>query len=384
MKTKPSLSKYTWRHFGIILLTGFLLIMTIGCTGLNSFVTGNGLQKGRENMPEKVQLVDKQKDAKKHSIYLAGGCFWGMEKLMRSLPGVVDVTAGYANGNKINPTYEEVCSGATNFRETVKVDYDPTKVSLATVLYAFYSVIDPTIANKQGNDIGSQYQTGVYYTDLESKAVVEKIVEVQRKRYIKFKVENKPLENFYPAEAYHQRYLEKNPGGYCHISPAAFQRVAEMKIDAGKYQRPSDKEIRERLTPEEYQVTQERGTEAPFNNKYDKTFEPGIYVDVVTGEPLFLSTDKFDSGCGWPAFSKPIDPNVVVYQKDTSLLRERTEVSSRTGSSHLGHVFVGEGISPTDVRFCIDSAALKFIPYADMDKAGYGAYKALVEKEIKK
>jgi peptide methionine sulfoxide reductase msrA/msrB len=131
-------------------------------------------------------------------------------------------------------------------------------------------------------------------------------------------------------------------------------------------------------------VTQQGGTEAPYNNKYDKTFEPGIYVDVVTGEPLFLSTDKFDSGCGWPAFSKPIDPNVVVYRKDTSLAAERTEVSSRTGGSHLGHVFVGEGISPTDVRFCIDSASLKFIPYADMDKAGYGAYKAMVEKEVQK
>lgn len=383
MKIKSFPSKDAWHYLGTALL-GLLLMMTLGCTGLNSLVAGNALPKGRENMPEKIQLMDKQKDTKKHTIYLAGGCFWGMEKLMRSLPGVVNVTAGYANGNKTNPTYEEVCSGTTHFRETVKVDYDPAKVSLATVLYAFYSVIDPTIANKQGNDIGSQYQTGVYYTDLESKAIVEKVAEVESKRYAKFKVENKPLENFYPAEAYHQQYLDKNPGGYCHISPAAFQRVAALKVDAGKYQRPSDEEIKNRLSKEEYKVTQERGTEAPFTNKYDKTFEPGIYVDIVTGEPLFLSSDKFDSGCGWPAFSKPIDPNVVVYQKDTSLLTERTEVSSRTGSSHLGHVFVGEGISPTDVRFCIDSASLKFIPYADMDKAGYGDYKAMVEKEMKK
>jgi peptide methionine sulfoxide reductase msrA/msrB len=368
-------------HLGIMLLVSFLFLT--GCAGLNTPLTSFA-KEGREPMPETIKLIEKQTDSKKHTIYLAGGCFWGMEKLMRSLPGVLEVTSGYANGNKVNPTYEEVCSGTTNFKETVKVDYDPTKVSLDTVLYAYYSVIDPTVANKQGNDVGSQYQTGVYYTDLESKTIVEKVATVQKKRYPNFKVENKPLENFYPAEAYHQHYLDKHPQGYCHIPPYAFRRVAEMKVDAGKYQRPNDQEIKKRLSPQQYMVTQQGGTEAPYNNKYDKTFEPGIYVDVVTGEPLFLSTDKFDSGCGWPAFSKPIDPNVVVYRKDTSLATERTEVSSRTGGSHLGHVFVGEGISPTDVRFCIDSASLKFIPYAEMDKAGYGAYKEMVEKEVQK
>ena len=382
MRNYSTPGRLTWRRISSMLLV--CLFFITGCAGLNTPIASGVAKKGSVTMPVNVQITEKPLDAHRHSIYLAGGCFWGLEKLMRSLPGVLEVTSGYANGNKANPTYEEVCSDRTGFKETVKVDYDPAQVSLETVLYAYYSVIDPTVENKQGPDVGSQYQTGVYYTDLASKAVAAKVAATEQKRHREFKVEQKPLSNFYPAEAYHQHYLEKHPGGYCHIPAAAFKRVAEMKVDAGKYERPSDADIKKRLSPEQYIVTQQRGTEAPYHNKYDNHFEPGIYVDVVTGEPLFLSSDKFDSGCGWPAFSRPIDPNVVVEQKDTSLARERTEVSSRAGGSHLGHVFVGEGISPTDVRYCIDSASLKFIPYAEMEKAGCGAYKKMVEQEIKK
>jgi peptide methionine sulfoxide reductase msrA/msrB len=210
------------------------LFFITGCAGLNTPIASGGVKKGRAEMPVNVQITEKPGDAHKHSIYLAGGCFWGLEKLMRSLPGVLDVTSGYANGNKANPTYEEVCSDRTGFKETVKVDYDPAKVSLETVLYAYYSVIDPTVENKQGPDVGSQYQTGVYYTDLESKAVAAKVAATEQKRHREFKVEQGPLSNFYPAEAYHQHYLDKHPGGYCHIPAAAFQRVAEHEGGRGE------------------------------------------------------------------------------------------------------------------------------------------------------
>ena len=314
------------------------------------------------------------------TIYLAGGCFWGMEKLLSSLPGVVKATSGYANGNKKNPTYEEVCSGTTDFRETVKADYDVEIVSLETVLFAYFAVLDPTVENQQGNDIGSQYQTGIYYTDNDSKKIVEQVVATERKRWPIFKVEVKPLKNFYPAEEYHQHYLAKNPRGYCHISPRAIDKLRHLLVDASSYPRPDEKSIKEKLTAEQYSVTQHHGTEAPFTNKYDAHFAKGIYVDIVTGEPLFLSSDKFNSGCGWPAFSKPLDPNVVVERLDTSFGMQRTEVTSRTGASHLGHVFYGEGISPTGNRYCIDSAALRFVAYEDMDKEGYGKYKKLLLK----
>jgi len=331
-----------------------------------------------------AKINDKAAEVSKTSnvtreIYLAGGCFWGMEKLMSSLPGVIRVTSGYANSNKAQPSYEEVCGGATGARETVKVEYDPQQVSLSTVLFAYFSVLDPTVENRQGNDRGSQYQTGIYYRDADSGKVVAQAAAAERKRWGVFKVEIKPLENFYPAEEYHQKYLEKHPGGYCHISPRAIERVKHLKVDAGDYQRPEEAEIKARLTPVQYEITQNRGTEPPFKNDYNGLFLKGIYVDVVTGEPLFSSTDKFESGCGWPAFSKPIDPNVVVEQTDTSFGMRRTEVTSRIGSSHLGHVFYGEGVSPTGDRYCIDSASLRFIPYEEMEAKGYGKYKVLVK-----
>lgn len=343
----------------------------------NSSPTANSLKEG-VNMEQNKQATTRNTNVPTREIYLAGGCFWGTEKLMSSLSGVVRTTTGYANSSKAQPSYEEVCSGSTGARETVKVEYDPEQVSLETVLFAYFSVLDPTVANQQGNDHGSQYQTGIYYTDAASQRIVEQVAAVERKRWPSFKVELKALENFYPAEDYHQQYLTKNPGGYCHISPRAMAKVAKLQVDAGHYQRPDDAAIKAKLTPEQYQVTQSRGTEAPFTNQYDALFQKGIYVDIVTGEPLFLSADKFDSGCGWPAFSKPIDPNVVVEQQDRSLGMTRTEVTSRTGSTHLGHVFYGEGISPTDVRYCIDSASLRFIAYENMDKEGYGAYKKLL------
>ncbi len=306
-------------------------------------------------------------------IYLAGGCFWGTELLMQSMNGVIDVKSGYANGTcREDANYKSVCTGKTGFRETVRVEYDPEKISLDAILLAYFYVIDPTVRNRQGNDVGTQYQTGIYYTNDKAKETVERIAEIEKSRRKKFEVEISPLYNFYMAEEYHQDYLIKNPKGYCHIPRTEIELFSKLKIDPGDYTKPSTEVIREKLTDEQYRVTQQNGTERPFRNEFWNKFEKGIYVDIVTGEPLFSSTDKFESGCGWPAFSKPIEAPAVVEVEDNSYGMRRTEVRSRAGNSHLGHVFKGDSESPNGTRYCINSAALRFVPYGKMEQEGYG------------
>ena len=320
-------------------------------------------------------------DTTDNVIYLAGGCFWGMEQLMQSIPGVIDAESGYANGTcEADADYKTVCKGETGFRETVRVEYDPEQVSLDALLLAYFYVIDPTVQNRQGNDRGSQYQTGVYYTNESARETVKRIAEIERGRSEKFFVEIGPLKNYYPAEEYHQNYLEKNPNGYCHIPRAEMELFSRLRIDPGDYQKPAAESIRDKLTAEQYRVTQESGTERAFTGEFWDKFEKGIYVDVVTGEPLFSSTDKYESGCGWPAFTKPIESPAVVEKEDLSHGMRRTEVRSRAGDSHLGHVFTGDPESPNGVRYCINSAALRFVPYEKMEAEGYGYLLYLFEK----
>ena len=306
-------------------------------------------------------------------IYLAGGCFWGLEKLMQSIPGVVNATSGYANGKKDEiPDYQSVCTGRTGYRETVRVEYEPGKVSLDALLFAYYHVIDPTVQNAQGNDIGTQYQTGIYFTDKQTGKTVQRITEIVKKRYNKFYVEIEPLERFYDAEQYHQNYLDKNPGGYCHISRTEIRSLSNMIVDPGDYPRPSDDEIKAKLSTDQYRVTQQNGTEPAFQNRYWDHHERGIYVDLVTGEPLFSSSDKFNSGTGWPSFSRGIDENTFFIRTDGAFGMKRYELRSRAGDSHLGHVFYNDPVSPSGTRYCINSTALKFVPYDEMEAAGYG------------
>ncbi len=313
-------------------------------------------------------------------IYLAGGCFWGLEHLMQSITGVIDAQSGYANGTGAeDANYRAVCGGNTGFRETVRVEYDPEQVSLDALLLAYFYIIDPTVENRQGYDVGTQYQTGVYYTNDKAKETVERIAEIERSRSEKFLVEIGPLLNYYPAEEYHQNYLTNNPGGYCHIPVWKINLFKDMQIDPGDYQKPADDVIRDMLTDEQYNVTQQNGTEYPFENQYWDKFEKGIYVDIVTGEPLFSSADKFESSCGWPAFSKPIEDPAILRLQDNSFGLQRIEVRSRAGNSHLGHVFQNDPDSPNGVRYCINSAALRFIPYEQMDAEGYGYLKEVVE-----
>lgn len=325
-------------------------------------------------------MTEEAMDKKQSVIYLAGGCFWGLEKLMQSIPGVTDAVSGYANGTgEADANYKTVTGGQTGFRETVKVTYDPEQVSLDALLLAYFYVIDPTVENRQGNDVGSQYQTGVYYADDAAKETVERIAALERGRRKKFVVEIGPLINFFPAEEYHQDYLDKNPNGYCHIPRAEIELFSRLKIDPGDYRKPAAEVIRDSLTDEQYRVTQESATEHPFQNEFWNQFEKGIYVDVVTGEPLFSSADKFESSCGWPAFSKPIEEPAVVELPDDSHGMRRTEVRSRAGDSHLGHVFTGDRESPNGVRYCINSASLRFIPYEKMEQEGYGGLMCLFE-----
>lgn len=317
-----------------------------------------------------------------HTIYLAGGCFWGTAHLMSLVPGVVATTAGYANSNVENPSYQLVCTGTTNAAETVKVDYDDDVVSLTDLIMLYFKSIDPTSVNRQGGDSGTQYRTGIYYTDPADAAVVDTLLAtLQRRHRQPIAIESGLLKNFYPAEDYHQDYLVKNPGGYCHVNPELFREAREMKSRAAEAPKGETREeLRRRLTPLQWEVTQNAATERPFVNEYDHEFRPGIYVDIVDGTPLFVSARKYDSGCGWPAFTRPITPEAVSESLDTSFGRVRTEVRSSSSGAHLGHVFNDGPASEGGLRYCINSAALRFIPLAEMEAAGYADLIPLVEK----
>ena len=317
---------------------------------------------------------------KTKEIYLAGGCFWGTEHFFKQVRGVIATEVGYANGHTEYPTYEEVCQHNTGFAEAVHITYAPGQISLDQLLDLYFLTIDPTTLNRQGGDIGDQYRTGIYYSDsLDQPTIQATLTKLQKRHSAPLMIEMKPLSNFYSAEEYHQDYLDKNPSGYCHIRPELFTLARE----ANPYAKPSDAELKERLTPIQYAVTQKNGTEHPFDNDYWDEHREGIYVDITTGEPLFTSLDKFDSGCGWPSFSRPIDTTRIDERADHSLGMRRIEVRSKAGNAHLGHVFDDGPRELGGLRYCINSAALRFIPKEQMIQAGYGKYLYLLDKKRK-
>jgi len=304
----------------------------------------------------------------KNEIYLAGGCFWGVEAYFSKIPGIISTEAGYANGNTENPTYEDVSMGDTNFAETVLVEYNPKVISLTDILLHYFDIVDLTTLNRQAHDNGTQYRSGIYYKNEQDRQIIENaMAEEQKKNRKPIVTEVKKLKNFYVAEEYHQKYLEKNPSGYCHID---LSRVAKYE----QFKKPTNNEIKKKLTEIQYNVTQKSATERPFSSEYEKNYGDGIYVDIVTGEPLFSSTDKYDAGCGWPSFTKPIKRMSVKEKDDNTLGMERTEVRSEIGDSHLGHVFKDGPQDKGGQRYCINGAALKFVPKKDMKKEGYSEY----------
>ncbi|MGV1021250.1 peptide-methionine (R)-S-oxide reductase MsrB [Empedobacter falsenii] len=350
-----------------LIITGIILT-SISCkTHKNNLVKSNKHQK--------------MNNTSENEIYFAGGCFWGTEHFFQQVRGVTNTVVGYANGTIEKPSYKEVITGKTGFAETVKVTYNPDIVDLGLLIDLYFKTIDPTSLDKQGNDLGTQYRTGIYYTNpTDSKLIDQKLKDLEKNYNQKIVVENMPLHNFYDAENYHQDYLNKNPKGYCHISPSLFDDARKANpIQEKEYIKESQSELKKHLTSLQYDVTQNGATEKPFSNEYNSEFREGIYVDITTGEPLFVSTDKFESGCGWPSFSKPISKNLIEEINDNSFGMKRTEVRSKTGNAHLGHVFDDGPKDKGRLRYCINSASLKFISKEEMKAKGYEKYLSLIK-----
>ncbi len=335
--------------------------------------------------------------------YFAGGCFWCTESDFEKLAGVTDAVSGYMGGTIDNPSYKQVVQGGAGYREMVKVTYDPNQVTYRRLVLELLRETDPTDPTGSFYDRGYQYSSAIYYQTEEEKQIAEDVIRELEER----KVFDKPIvtavemaSTFWVAEDYHQDYYKRNPLPYKHYRKGSgrddfiasvwgsgeFDEVFEdnIKIETFRwedYKKPSDKILKLRLTSLQYKVTQKEGTERPFKNKYWNNKKDGIYVDIVSGEPLFSSTDKYDSGTGWPSFLKPLDYDFVTERDDYKLIVKRIEVRSKYADSHLGHILLDGPASNDFIRYCINSAALRFVPLEDLEKEGLGQYLELFTGE---
>lgn len=297
-------------------------------------------------------------------IYLAGGCFWGVEEYFSRISGIVSSTSGYANGKTEQTTYKRLKE--TDHAETVRIVYDPKIISLDYILDYFFRIIDPESENKQGNDRGRQYRTGIYYVDEEDLPTIENFMKEKSKQY-NLAVEVEKLRNFMIAEDYHLDYLKKNPFGYCHI---------DLSLTPDDHLKGLD--LKELLSEQEYKTLKNNGTDRAYSHEYDDFYEKGIYLDKISRKPLFISSHKYNAGCGWPSFARPISENSISYKTDNSLGMKRVEVRSKYSDSHLGHVFNDGPIASGGNRFCINGSALDFIPLENFDEYGLEKYKKFV------